>query len=271
MRTFGSAILGLAAVLLAAAALCSAWLAENVVSESGFVALGQPLGTDEAFQQDVSEEVGAQVAASARIPGAVASFVQPLITSAVQGVQSLPGYPQAWDQTLSRSHAQTFDGEGGVTLDLAPVVGLVAQELGSGIGVDIPAPEQTLIDLGGADQRAEIQRAATASTAWPYLAAGAGIAAVLALLAARRRGTTLALLGAGLLLAGGALWLGAASLPTLAGQPAYASGLAETFASAFAAETAASLQAWALVFMLGAAALLVVGLASAWAARRRRA
>ncbi|MFJ7750455.1 hypothetical protein ACIQXM_10925 [Arthrobacter sp. NPDC097144] len=271
MRTFGSAILGLVAVLLATAALCSAWLADSVVSEDGFVALGQPLGTDAAFQQDLSEEIGSQVAQSIQLPDAVASFVEPLITSAVQGVQSLPGYPEAWDETLRRSQAQTFDGDGGVTLDLAPVVGLVAQELGSGTGIDIPAPEQSLIELGGADQRDDIQLAVNAANAWPYLAVGSGVAALLSLLAARRRGSALAWMGTGALLAGGALWFAAGSLPSLAERPAYSSALAETFAAGFASEASGSLQAWTIPFMLGAAVLLVLGLLlGAVGGRRRR-
>ncbi|WP_104101517.1 hypothetical protein [Arthrobacter sp. 08Y14] len=260
MRTFGSAILGFAAVLLAVAALCSAWLAENVVSEDGFVALGQPLGTNEAFQQDLAEELGAQVTDSVQLPDALASFVQPLITSAVQGVQSLPGYPQAWDETLQRSHAQTFDGGGGVTLDVAPVVGLVTDELGRAAGTDVQAPEQSLLQLGGADQRSDIEFAANAAKAWPFLALGSGIAAVLALLVARSRGGALAWMGGGALLAGGALWFAAGSLPALASRPAYSSALAETFAAAFAAEAGPSLQAWTLPFMVGAAVLLVLGL-----------
>ncbi|MCC3268095.1 hypothetical protein MUG94_13320 [Arthrobacter gengyunqii] len=260
MRTFGSAILGFAAVLLAVAALCSAWLAVNVVSEDGFVSLGQPLGTNEAFQQDLAEELGAQVTNSVQLPDAVASFVQPLITSAVQGVQSLPGYPQAWDETLQRSHAQTFDGDGGVTLDLAPVVGLVTNELGSAAGTDVQAPEQSLLELGGADQRSEIELAVKAANAWPFLALGAGIAAVLALLVARSRGAALAWMGAGALLGGGALWFAAGSLPSFAARPAYYSALAETFAAAFAAEAGPSLQAWMIPFLLGAAVILVLGL-----------
>lgn len=260
MRTFGSAILGFAAVLLAVAALCSAWLAVNVVSEKGFVSLVQPLGTDEAFQRELAEELGQQVTESVQLPDAVASFVQPLITSAVQGVQSLPGYPQAWDETLERSHTRTFDGDGGVTLDLAPVVGLVTNELGSAAGTEVPAPEQSLLDLGSAEQREEIDFTAQAANAWPYLGLGAGIAAVLSLLVARSRTGALAWMGGGALLAGGALWLAAGSLPALAGRPAYSSALAETFAAAFAAEAGPSLQAWTLPFMVGAAVLLVLGL-----------
>ena len=260
MRTFGSAILGLAAILLALAALCSAWLDTNVVSEDGFVDLGQPLGTNQAFQQDLAVELGAQVSDSVQVPDAVASFIEPLITSAVQGVQSLPGYPQAWDETLQRSHAQTFDGDGGVTLDLAPVVGLVTEELGGAAGIDIPAPEQSLLELGRPDQRGGIEAAVSVANAWPFLSVGAGIAAILALVVARTRGAALAWLGTGALLAGGALWLVAGSLPSLAARPAYSSALAETFAAAFSSEASLSLQAWTIPFMLGAAVLLVLGL-----------
>lgn len=272
MRTFGSALLGLVAILLAAAAFCSAWLAENVVSQNGFTSLGQPLGTDEAFQQNLSEALGRQAAASIEAPSAVMPLVEPLISSAVQGVQALPAYPQAWDETLRASHAETFDGEGEVTLDVAPLVGLVTETIGSEAGVDVVPPEQSPVPLAGADQRHYVELAVSAANAWPFLAAGAVVAAVLALLLARRRSAALAWLGVGGVLAGGLIWVGAASLPGLADRPAYGSAVAETFASAFAAEVSASLQAWTVTFLLGAAVLLVLGLVahSVSGLRRRR-
>ena len=260
MRTFGSAILGLAAVLLAVAAFCSAWVAENVVSDNGFTALGQPLGTDTAFQQSLSEAIGQQAADSLQVPAAVEPFVAPLITGAVQGVQSLPEYPQAWDETLRRSHAQTFDGEGGVTLDVAPLVGLVINGVGSETGIEVAPPESSPVAIAGADQRRYVELLVTAAGAWPYLAIGSAVAAVLSLLVARSRTAALAWLGLGALLAGGLMWIGAGSLPALADRQAYGSAVSETFASAFSTEAAASLQAWTIPFLLGAAVLLVLGL-----------
>lgn len=260
MRTFGSAILGLVAVLLAVAAFCSAWLSENVVSENGFTALGQPLGTDAAFQQDLSEAIGRQAANSLQVPDAIAGFVEPLITGAVQGVQSLPEYPQAWDETLRRSHAETFDGEGGVALDVAPLVGLVVNGVGSETGIDVAAPESSPVPLTGEDRRQYVEWLVSVAGAWPYLALGAAAAAVLSLLAARSRSAALAWLGLGALLTGGLMWIGAGSLPALAGRQVYGSAVAETFAAAFSAEAAASLQAWTIPFILGAAVLLVLGL-----------
>ena len=272
MRTFGSALLGLAAVLLAVTAFCSAWLAENVVSDTGFTALGQPLGSDPAFQEDVSEAIGEEAAASVQVPDVLVPLVAPLITGAVQGVQSLPEYPQAWDQTLQRSHALTFDGGPDITLDLAPLVSLVTGSIGAQSGIDVASPEQSPITLAGGDQQRNLDALVSVAGAWPFLALGAAAAAVLALLAARHRSAALAWLGAGALIAGGLLWFAAGSLPALAARPAYSSAVAETFAAAFASEAAASLQAWTLPFMLGAAVLLVLGLilASVSGSRRRR-
>lgn len=272
MRTLGSALLGLVAVLLALTAFCSAWLAENIVSESGFTALGQPLGTDEAFQQDLSEAIARQAVESAQVPAAVVPFVGPLITGAVQSVQSLPEYPQAWDETLSRSHALTFDGEGQIALDVAPLVGLVTAGVGSETGIEIAAPESAPVPLAGADRQQWVDRLETVAGMWPYLAVSSGVAALLALLLARSRGAALAWMGAGSLLAGGLLWIGAASLPALAERPAYGSAVAETFAAAFSTEASASLQGWTIPFLIGAAVLLVLGLLirSLRGARRHR-
>jgi hypothetical protein len=260
MRTFGSALLGLVAVLLAVAAFCSAWLSENVVSDDGFTALGQPLGTDAAFQQNLSEAIGRQAAENLQVPDAIAGLVEPLITGAVQGVQALPEYPQAWNETLRRSHTQTFDGDGPIALDVAPLVGLVVNAVGTETGIEVAPPETSPVPLTGEDRRQYVESLVSVAGAWPYLALGAAAAAVLALLVARSRTAAMAWLGFGTLLAGGLMWIGAGSLPALAARPAYGSAVAETFAAAFSTEAAASLQAWTIPFLLGAAVLLVVGL-----------
>ena len=71
MRSFGSAVLILAAVLLAGTAACGAWLAQNVVSADGFARLAQPLGESQAFQSELSTAVAEQAVASSGLPEAI--------------------------------------------------------------------------------------------------------------------------------------------------------------------------------------------------------
>ncbi|WP_146361230.1 hypothetical protein [Arthrobacter yangruifuii] len=265
MRTIASFVFGLLAVLLASAAFCGAWLTTNVVSESGFAALGEPLAEDEAFQRELASALSAQVTDSVDVPAPLAGVVGPLITSAVEQVQSLPQYPQAWNDTLHRSYALTFsdtaDSSGTpLTLDVGPLVDLVTGKVGGDLSVELPAAGQVPVEIGSAGHAELVRNAERAAEAWPMAAVAAAVAALLALLAARRRSTTFALLGLGTALAGGVLWLAAGMLPGQVSAQQLGSPVASAFAEAFAGQAAASLQTWTIGLMLGGAAACVAGL-----------
>ena len=263
MRTFVSAVLGLVAVVLAAGAFCGAWLNTNVVSEDGFAALGEPLAEDASFQQELAIGLAEEATAAVNLPEQLAGFVQPAITSAVEGVQALPDYPQAWNESLHHSHALTFQDAGGsgeVMLDVGPLVGLVTGTVGSDLGADIPAPEQVTVQVGGTGHPELIRNLQRAGEAWPVLGLAAAAAGILALLVARRRSTTFALMGLGVLAAGAGLWLAAGMVPDRVAEQASGSSIGPAFARAFASEAAANLQSWTLGLMVGGAAVLVVGL-----------
>ncbi|MCC9203718.1 hypothetical protein [Arthrobacter sp. zg-Y769] len=275
MRTFVSAVLGLLAVLLAVAAFCGAWLNTNVVSESGFVSLGEPLAQDEGFQRELASSLSAEAAGSVDVPAPLAGLVEPLITSAVEQVQTLPEYPEAWNETLRRSHALTFgDAAGGtaaaLTLDVAPLVGLVTGSVGGELGVTVPAAEQVPVEIGGAGHAELIRNAERAGEAWPMLALAAAVAGLLALLAARRRTTAFALMGLGAALAGGVLWLAAGMVPGQVSAQQFGSPVASAFAEAFAGQAAASLRTWTIGLMLAGAAAFVAGMLARVLAGSRR-
>ena len=261
MRTFASAVFGLLAVLLAAAAFGGAWLNTNVVSEDGFAALGEPLAEDDALQRELAADLSARATESVDLPGPLAGLVAPVVTSAVEGIQSLPEYPQAWNETLRRSHALTFsDADGGVTLDVAPLVSLVTGTVGGELDVDVPEPGQVPVEIGGAGHAELVKNVQRAGEAWPVLALAAGVAGILALLVARRRSTTFALMGLGVALAGAVLWLAAGILPERVAAQPLSSAVASAFAEAFAGQVAQSLRTWTIGLMLGGAAALVAGL-----------
>ncbi|MCQ1952684.1 hypothetical protein [Arthrobacter sp. zg-Y238] len=275
MRTFVSAVFGLLAVLLTAAAFCGAWLNTNVVSENGFAALGESLARDETFQQELATALSAEAVGAVDVPAPLASVVEPLIISAVEQVQTLPEYPQAWSETLRRSHALTFgdaaEGTGAaLTLDVAPLVALVTGSVGDELSVDVPAVEQVPVEIGGAGHAELLQNAERAGEAWPVLALAAAVAGLLALLAARRRSTTFALIGLGVALAGGVLWLGAGMLPGQVSAQQFSSPVASAFAEAFAGEAAASLRTWTIGLMLAGAAAFVAGMLARVLAGSRR-
>lgn len=270
MRTAGSAFFVLFALVLGVVALPSAWLAANVVAEDGFVQLAAPLADDAEFTGKLAGALAEEAAASVEVPPGAADAVEPIVRDVAQGITQLPDFDRAWQDTLRRSHTLTFGGQeqlnadaGGsavFTLDVAPLVGLVTAELGGQLGVDVPAPEQTLVTFGGADQFDVVERAEAAAGLWPALALAAGVGAVLALVLARRRSTTLALLGLGILLAGAALWVGAGFAPGLVDKVGDENTVADVFRDALAERAAAGFQEWCLAALAAGILLTVAGI-----------
>lgn len=153
MRTAGSAILVIMALVLAAVAGPSLWLQRNVVDQDGFVALAGPLGGDKEFQESLTTLLSGQAAASLNLPSFLNKLAVEIINSAAQNIYSDPGYPQAWSETLQRSHALTFAAAGksevaeDLQLDLAPLVDLVAAKVTADVGATVPIPKEVVVGM----------------------------------------------------------------------------------------------------------------------------
>lgn len=275
MRTAGSAILVILALVLAAAAGPSLWLQRHIVDEAGFVELAGPLGSDEEFQGSLTATLSSQAAASVDLPPVLNALAVEVINSAVRAIYTDPGYPEAWSQTLQRSHALTFKAAensevaGDVQLDIAPLVGLVAAKVSADVGVDVPTPEEVVVSMDQPQMARALPLAATlGSWSGAMVLISAGLL-VLGVVVARRRSLTVIAGGVGLALVA-LLWV-------------LASSLAETFLSGLATgpESATvigsklaqlSVDSWqggiTATFIL-AAAVAVAGVASLVVARTR--
>lgn len=275
MRTAGSAILVILALVLAAAAGPSLWLQRHIVDEAGFVELAGPLGSDEKFQESLTALLSSHAASSVDLPPVLNALAVEVINSAVRAVYTDPGYPEAWSQTLQRSHALTFKAAensevaGDVQLDIAPLVGLVAAKVSADVGVDVPTPEEVVVSMDQPKMAHALPLAATlGSWSGAMVLISAGLL-VLGVVVARRRSLTVIAGGIGLALVA-LLWM-------------LASSLAETFLSGLATgpESATvigsklaqlSMDSWqggiTATFIL-AAAVAVVGVASLVVARTR--
>lgn len=271
MRTFGSAILVLLALVLSGAAVGSAWLAQNVVSAQGFAQLAQPLGEDEPFQAQLSTAVASQASAAVTdgLPDGLVSLVEPIIERVVSGFQDAPGYPEAWTQTLERSHTATFDA-GTPTLDLGPLLTLVNAQIAGEIGTEPADAGARLLTVSGQDRSAELETLVRFADSWPLLAAAAVLAALLGLLVARRRSTTLALTGAGLAMLAGVLWLASGAAGRVVEGQTPANPVASTFVDGLVPLAQASFQSWLLVLLIGGGVAFVLGLVLRLAAGSRR-
>jgi hypothetical protein len=278
VRTFVSAFATLLAILLAAVAVPAIWLDRNIVQEQGFVELASPLGRNSGFQQGLATAAVGTIDTSA-VPGFLADLVRPALEDAAASMTGLPGYPAAWEETLRRSHRLSFtapQAEAGqtapassLTLDVAPLVALGAEEISRTTRFPLDPPDQTLIDVGQPEQKEWTERLTVYAPAGYLMAAGAAVALLLAVVAARRRWTVL--VGAGL----GALVLAAAwTVGSQLGSAAVLAAdtgneVANMFRDGFVAAAAADFQGWTLASAITGGMLLLVGVVAGLIPRKR--
>jgi hypothetical protein len=279
LRTFVSAIAVILGVLLSAAAVPAIWVDRNIVQEDGFVALAAPLGKDNAFQQRLAAAAVGTIDTGA-IPEALSGLVQPVLDAAAGSLTRLPGYPAAWEETLRKSHRLSFAdprslppevaSTTSLTLDVAPLVALATEEISKATGLPLDRPDQTLINIGQSNQRQLIERVSAYAPMGYSLAIGAGIALLLALIAARRRWAVVFNAGfAALLLAG--LWAAGSQLARdVVLGTASGNEVADMFKNEFAGAASNNFQTWILTAVIAGGVLLVAGIVVRIASPGRR-
>lgn len=280
MRTFVSAVAVLIGLVMAAVAVPATWVDRNIVQEDGFVALTAPLGQDSAFQQRLAA-AAVNSFSSDQIPEAVAALVRPILDDAAQSLTGMPGYPEAWTETLRKSHRLSFidpsalpaemEGVSSLALDVAPLVGLVAERVAEAAGLPLESPEQVLIPIGQPNQRQIVERVSAYAPMGYAVAVGSGIAFVLALVAARRRWAVLAGIGVGALIVSGVWTLAADAAGRAVEGTSNGNAMAEIFEHEFIAASTAAFGQWTLAVAVAGAVLLASGLVLRAVGGRRRA
>lgn len=269
MRTLVSAIAVLIGLCLAAVAVPAVWVDRNIVREDGFVALTGPLGKDPTFQKRLADATVSNVASGDQIPDFLMALAQPVLDAVAGSLTDLPGYPAAWTETLRRSHRLTFADPTTLppevdattlTLDIAPLVGLLAKQISDATALPVEAPDQVLLNIGETSQRQVIDTTAAYAPMGYALAIGAGIAMVIAFVAARRRRSVLAWAGAGVLLVAGLWKLGSDAVAGAVTSTSSGDAVAETFKNEFVAAATASFDQWILAAAVAGAAGLGVAL-----------
>jgi hypothetical protein len=280
LRTFVSAAAVLVGLLMAAVAVPAMWVDRNIVQEEGFVALTAPLGKNPAFQQRLATAAVDGLASGAGIPAALTELARPVLDHAAQSLTGLPGYSEAWAETLRKSHRLTFadpstlppevDGTSSLTLDVAPLVGLVAKQVAEATTLPLEAPGQVLIHIGQSNQRQLIERVTVYAPMGYAVAVGAGIAFVLAFVAARRRWAVLVGMGVGALVLAGAWKLASDAAGAAVAGTSSGNDVAELFKNEFVEASSASFGQWIVVAAVAGAALLAAGVAVRVAGGRKR-
>ncbi len=271
MRSIVSALAVVIGLLLSAVAVPAVWVDRNIVQEDGFVALAAPLGKDPAFQQRLAAAAVGGIDTGGAIPEPAAGIVRPLLESAAASLAGLPGYPAAWEETLRKSHRLNFGAAGSapsgtgsastVTLDVAPLVGLVTSQIAERAGVAMEAPDQTLLTVGQPNQRQQIEQVAAYAPLGSILAIGAGIAFLLAFVAARRRWTVFAGAGVGALGLAGLWSLGSRFASEAAAGTASGNEVADLFVQEFVAASTRGFGSWITTAAVTGAVLVAAGFA----------
>lgn len=269
MRTFVSAAAVILGLVLAAVAVPAIWVDRNIVQEDGFVSLAAPLGKDSAFQQRLASAAVGSIDPAGRIPEPFAGLVQPILDSAATSLTTLPGYPAAWEETLRKSHRLNFPAAGGapseaepstsLTLDVAPLVGLLIRQISDATKVPLDAPDQTLIAIGQPSHRQLVDQVSAYAPMGYALAAGSAIALLLALLAARRRWTVLVGTGAGAVVLAAVWKLGSDAAGLAVGGTASGNEVADIFKSEFVAASSDRFGQWIVATLIAGAVLIVAG------------
>jgi hypothetical protein len=269
LRTFVSAAAVILGLVLAAVAVPAIWVDRNIVQEDGFVSLAAPLGKDSAFQQRLASAAVGSIDPAGRIPEPFAGLVQPILDSAATSLTTLPGYPAAWEETLRKSHRLNFPAAGGapseaepstsLTLDVAPLVGLLIRQISDATKVPLDAPDQTLIAIGQPSHRQLVDQVSAYAPMGYALAAGSAIALLLALLAARRRWTVLVGTGAGAVVLAAVWKLGSDAAGLAVGGTASGNEVADIFKSEFVAASSDRFGQWIVATLIAGAVLIVAG------------
>lgn len=296
MRTFVSAMAVILALLLTAFAVPAAWTDGNVVSEDGFVRLTDPLGKDPVFQARLAAVAVSNLEASLDLPAPAEELGARLLQDAARNMSSWPEYPEAWNDTVRRSHRLNFaqsaaaspaspgpspvapaesaagDPAAGssLVLDLGPMVNLLGERLRAATGVQLSLPDAAVVDIGGPSQRQVADRLGAFAPLWWPATLGAGLALGLALLAARRRSLVLLCTGIGLAILAG-LWQASS---VLAGGVADA-GLGESamgalFARELVAASLAGFAPWIAATAVAGGSMFLVGVLGMVLRRRNR-
>lgn len=209
MRTFLAGVLGLVAAVLLPMGVVSTWLATVIGDTDAYVGTVAPLARDADVQDAVAERV--EVELERRVPAL--GTAGPLVRKGVKTVVSGPLFPPAWEKSNRAAHQQLVAvledrSDGKVVLQLAPVAQAVVDEVDStGLlgGTRVPPVGVQVADSGELEQaRGYYEVLESAGPVLPVLGGGAALGAIVF---ARRRLRSLAVLGFTAALTFGATWL----------------------------------------------------------------
>lgn len=265
MRSVFSVLAGLVAVLAFAVALPLGWVATHVADEDGYVRFTTGLVDDPQFRVGVVKAVTDDVVDRAGVSETFAPAIRSAIEAAASKVVDTEQFRTAFEQTQRQSHQAVFDGGRGSSdrfvIDLAPVAKTIIDSVTGNLPVAVEAPERLLVTIGDSDQRSTIEMIDQAPQRATLLGGTAAVAAVLSLLAARRRSVALLWLGVGAAAVAAGTWvLADRVVPAALAQVESGNALANRAQQLLADAALASFDRWVVVAVIAAGGAAVLGL-----------
>lgn len=265
MRPLLTALLWCVATAATVVAIGAGWTATHVQSESGFVGLVSEVGDDPEVQEAAADVAGEAFADQTGLPIAWHDRIAARTRDAVLRFTASDGWSQAWRETSRRTHQRLYAGETptDVRADVAPLVGVAVGELAADLPFDLGGPDELLVTISEEDPTDLVDATSQAGSVAVVALGTALIAALLALVASRRRSTTLAALGVGALLAAGTWWvLGRVTLPRLVEDRATGTGADSDLQRVLVDRVVGSLDVTLLWVAVAGAAMVAAGLVS---------
>lgn len=270
MRSLTAFLLVLVAIAATFVAVPAAWAKTTVLDRAAFTELMEPLGHDRAVQDAMAEEIAQQVQrllteqGDARPP---LDAITPYVSTYVHG----PQFPAAFTEAVGQVHTwllvrptaeQRLRGATTAEIDLAPMI----RDVAAANNVKIDVPQRVTIDLSGTGANRDLFRAGRYASvaddirqaAWiaPLVAV---LAALLALLAAHRRGFMLFYLGLGVAVAAGVTFMLCVAAPSYVTGRSGSGGLSPVIDAALGQVTT-SLTPWIATEAAVGGALALLGL-----------
>lgn len=269
MRSLLASLAAVVAIVLVPAAVASVWLGERVNDEQAYLDEIQPLADDPEVQAEVADAVSTRLvenALGARGTDEVAAQATAIVDKAVTKVMESDDFDTVWREVNKKAHTQVLKvlrsedpSRGIVVLDLSPVMAKAASEMGplGSVAENLDGP--TISVNPGPTKVGAAQRGYQwLDGARIWLPVLTGLAVLIAVVVARRRGPILALLGLGSAITFGlaAPVVGFAGDRAMDGLRATDRELAEPIWDALSE----SLRHWFTVGLVIAVIVLVVGL-----------
>lgn len=266
MRAVATVLLWILTTILLAAAVPAMWVQQNLISQTGYAALAQRAAADPALQSATADELSAQISR-------LGSGVDPALVSGIAATYTASSsFPGQFGQANAFAHRWLFtntinsgvDDRGRWVIDLAPMLSDAAftqtlrdYDISLPSTVSIPLTENAPATLRPGALSLYGRLGPWVSWGLAVLTAGA---ALLMLIAARKRGKALIALGVSALLVGATGW-GAIEYakPHLRAALDPTSGDIRTVADAMLSTAESGIHEWLNVTLIAGGGLVIVG------------